>query len=61
MTPEEQEKQQFKKMREALIEIATLDESPTEDLLESLTNWDSADVYKHLARAIETAREALKK
>lgn len=61
MTPEEQEKQQFKKMREALIEIAILDESPTEDLLESLTNWDSADVYKHLARAIEIAREALKK
>lgn len=58
MTPEEQEKQ-FKKMREALIEIAILDDSPTEDLLKSLTNWDSADVYKQLARAIETAREAL--
>lgn len=47
------------RLRSVLGNIATLDESDTDDLTEALTNWDVADVYASLGAAITSARMAL--
>lgn len=39
--------------------VGALDDASGEDLLEALTNWDVADVYKALRETIEEARDLL--